>query len=161
MAIYYIKPAANGGSDSNNGLSSSTAWATLGKALLSGSPIVGGDTVYIAPGTYTESITLSAASPTSEVNIIGNPTATQFPGITPGFVRISSFDSTGSSSVNNIMLYGFEKSNYTFQNLHFDGNHLTSSNSAVMFIRGLNLKFIKCLIFYYLMYLYLLILQML
>jgi hypothetical protein len=145
MAIYYIKPAANGGSDSNNGLSASTAWATLGKALLSGSPIVGGDTVYIAPGVYTESITLSAASPTSEVNIIGNPTATQFPGITPGFVRISSFDSTGSSSVNNSILYGFEKSNYTFQNLHFDGNHLTTSISAVMFIRGLNLKFIKCL----------------
>jgi hypothetical protein len=145
MATYYIKPAANGGSDSNNGLSSSAAWATLGKALLSGSPIVGGDTVYIAPGVYTESITLSAASPTSEVNIVGNPTATQFPGITPGFVRISSFNSSGSSSASTSILYGFEKSNYTFQNLHFDGNHETTSISAVMFIRGLNLKFIKCL----------------
>jgi hypothetical protein len=145
MAIYYIKPAANGGSDSNNGLSASTAWATLGKALLSGSPIVGGDTVYIAPGTYTESIYITATSPTSEVNIIGNPTATQFPGITPGFVRISSFNSTGSSSVYSGILYGVEKSNYTFQNLHFDGNHLTTSESAVMFIYGLNIKFIKCL----------------
>ncbi len=38
-----------------------------------------------------------------------------------------------------------EKSNYTFQNLHFDGNHLTTSESAVMFIYGLNIKFIKCL----------------
>ena len=145
MATYYIKPAASGGSDSNNGLSPSTAWATVGKALLSGSPIVGGDTVYIAPGVYSESITLSATSPTSEVNIIGNPSSSQFPGITPGFVRISSFNSSGSSSLNSVILYGVEKSNYTFQNIHFDCNHLTTSNSAVMFIYGLNLKFIKCM----------------
>ena len=55
MAIYYIKPAANGGSDSNNGLSTSTAWATVSKAV-SATGMSSGDTAYVAPGVYSSLI---------------------------------------------------------------------------------------------------------
>ena len=68
MATYYIRQS---GSDANNGTSPATAWRTLGRALGSGSPVVGGDTVYVGAGTYRETVTVGI-SPTSQVTLIGD-----------------------------------------------------------------------------------------
>jgi hypothetical protein len=146
MATYYVRPDGN---DTNTGLGSTTAlaWATFGKAFASGSAVVGGDIVYIAPGTYTESITVNATSPASEVRIIGNPTASEFIGMSPGFVRLSSFNSAGTSASfsNTFLISATSKNYYTFENIHFDCNHATSTNGGVMFATSRYLKFIKCL----------------
>jgi hypothetical protein len=83
MTTYYISP---NGSDANNGLgpdashSTNKPYLTLGKAMNTGSAVVPGDTVYIAPGYYySASCTpisgiCSAGSPTS---FIGDPTNKQ------------------------------------------------------------------------------------
>jgi len=145
MATYYVRPD---GSDSNTGLGSTTAlaWATFGKAFATGSPVVGGDIVYIAPGTYTESITINATSPTSEVRIIGNPTATQFTGVSAGFVRLSAYNGAGTSVTfaQTHLITGTSKNYYTFENIHFDANH-NQTNGGVYFITSTNIKLKKCL----------------
>jgi hypothetical protein len=146
MATYYVRPDGN---DSNTGLGSTAAlaWQTFGKAFASGSVVVGGDTVYIAPGTYTENITIAATSPSSEVNIIGDPTASQFSGVNPGFVRLSSFNAAGTLAAfsNTHVIKGTSKNNYTFQNIHFDGNFTSNNQAAVYFVTSRYIKFIKCL----------------
>ena len=146
MATYYVRPDGN---DSNTGLGSTTAlaWQTFGKAFASGSVVVGSDTVYIAPGTYTENITIAATSPSSEVNIIGDPTASQFSGMSQGFVRLSSFNAAGTLAAfsNTHVIKGTSKNNYTFQNIHFDGNFSSNNQAVVYFVTSRYLKFIRCL----------------
>lgn len=146
MATYYVRPDGN---DSNTGLGSTTAlaWQTFGKAFASGSVVVGGDTVYVAPGTYTENITIAATSPSSEVCIIGDPTAAQFSGMSQGFVRLSSFNAAGTLAAfsNTHVIKGTSKNNYTFQNIHFDGNFSSNNQAVVYFVTSRYLKFIRCL----------------
>ena len=47
--IFYVKTAGNGGSDSNDGYTWNTAFATLQKAL---GVVKSGDRIWIAAGTY-------------------------------------------------------------------------------------------------------------
>ena len=145
MATYYVRPD---GSDSNTGLGSTTAlaWQTFGKAFASGSAVVGGDIIYIAPGTYTESITVNATSPTSEVRIVGNPTASQFVGVNAGVVRLSSYNAAETSVIFSAthLITGTSKNYYSFENIHFDCNH-AASNGGVYFITSSNIKIKKCL----------------
>jgi len=127
MATYYIKPAANGGSDSNNGLTPSTAWATLGKALGT-TGIASGDTVYIAPGTYRGTITATMTVPTAETFILGDPKSTKFPDIAPGHVRITGHASdTTTGSLPTINLNG--RNNLTIENLYLDHFQTNNANS--------------------------------
>ena len=145
MATYYVRTDGN---DTNTGTGPGTgqAWATFGKAFASSSVVTGGDTVYIAPGIYTESITINATSPTSEVNIIGNPTASLFTGVSPGMVRLSSFNTAGTTATfsSTFLISGTSKNYYSFQNIHFDANH-SNSVGGVVFLTSRYLKFTKCL----------------
>lgn len=58
MAIYYIKPAADGGNDSNDGLSYNTALATFNAAE---AKVTAGDIVRIAPGRYRQTHTCTTS----------------------------------------------------------------------------------------------------
>ena len=115
MATYYVRTDGN---NSNTGLGSSTvlAWQTIGKVFASGSVVTGGDIVYIAPGTYTESISVLATSPTSEVQIIGNPTASQFGGVNAGVVKLSAYNAAGTSVTfpNTYLINATSKNYYSF-----------------------------------------------
>jgi hypothetical protein len=88
MATYYVSTST--GSDSTgDGLSPSTAWKTIGKAIGSSPAITlsgSGDTLYIAPGVYREAVTLSL-SPTAAgpLTVAGDPTGVVF-GVAPGVV---------------------------------------------------------------------------
>ncbi len=79
MATYYVSPA---GSDSNNGLGPNASdptnkpWLTVGKAL-GASGISSGDTVYLAPGTYRETVTVAMTSPVATTSILGDPANAQ------------------------------------------------------------------------------------
>ena len=118
MATYYVRPD---GSDSNTGLGATTAlaWRTVQKAL-SATGIGSGDIVYIAPGHYNETVTVGG-SYSAETQIIGDPSATQFTGVNPGYVKLSQFASTGTSARNlTQLLISASKSYLHFKNLYFE-----------------------------------------
>lgn len=144
MATYYVRQDGN---NSNTGLGSSTAlaWQTIGNIFKSGSVVTGGDIVYIAPGTYTETITVLATSPSSEVQIIGNPTSSLFPGVSAGVVKLSAYNAAGTAVVNSgtFLISATSKNYYSFSNLVFEGAP-ASGSFAVGFSTSRYIKFTKC-----------------
>lgn len=152
MATYYVRPD---GSDSNNGASSSTtgAWATLNKALTvtstsqNASGIVGGDIIYVAPGTYRRSAETAVAwtSPTSEVRVVGDPTGTLTTwtgGVTAGPVLHTTYstnDNTQPTTTNLIDLAG--RDYISFENQVFISRGHCFRNSTGT---STNIKFKNC-----------------
>jgi len=139
MATYYVRPDGN---NANTGLGSTAnqAWQTLAKAL-GASGIGSGDTLYIAPGTYTESVTIGGTY-TTPTYVYGDPLCQQFTDISAGSVRHSSASSTGNDRIiNAILLSGSGKSNLNFRNIHW----LSCNNfNQVSLLLGQNNTFTKC-----------------
>ena len=134
MATYYVRTDGN---DGNTGLGSGTgqAWATIGKAL-GGTGITGGDTVYIAPGTYREVVTIGGTY-SSATYIYGNPTASLFTGVLAGEVRITPSGSDNAVSTS-YALTATSKNNLNFKDLIIGGMTATTCT---------NLTIEKCLFF--------------
>jgi hypothetical protein len=82
MATYYVRTDGNN-ANAGTGPGTSQAWQTLAKALGS-TGIASGDTLWIAPGTYRESVTVNMTSATANTYIKGDPSASQFSGVTAG-----------------------------------------------------------------------------
>jgi hypothetical protein len=145
MATYYVRTDGNN-SNTGTGPATTQAWQTIGKVFASGSVVTGGDIVYIAPGTYTESINVLATSPTSEVQIIGNPTASQFGGVSAGVVKLSAFNAAGTAATftNTYLITATSKNYYAFSNMVFEANH-SNTVSAVEFFTSRYIKFIRCI----------------
>ena len=139
MAIYYVRPDGN---NSNTGLGPATnqAWQTLARIVQAGTAFTSGDTVYIAPGTYRQSITTTATY-TSPTYFTGDPAAAQFPGVTPGVVRITNFLSNDNSAATLQNLWTGTTFNYiNISNIYFDHSSLgygiyynsgTGNNSSI------------------------------
>jgi hypothetical protein len=144
MATYYVRPDGN---DSNTGLGSSIvlAWRTLQKAL-GATGIGSGDIVYIAPGHYNETVTVGGTY-SAETQIIGDPTAAQFIGVSAGYVKHSQFSSLGTAARNITFLISSSGKNYLhFKNIYFEmaaDNATVSINMAT----GRFTKFTSC-VFY-------------
>jgi len=152
VTLYYVDPV--NGLDTNNGLgpdasnATNKPWKTVGKGLLSGSPVVGGDTIYLAPGVYRQQVTFTITSPSSQVNVIGDPqnsrgfktaAGAQVPGGPLIWTGHTTNDTT--SPANNCMdLSG--RSNFTFQNIMFvtGFNFVCLASTAV----SQNIQFINC-----------------
>jgi hypothetical protein len=120
MATYYVRVD---GSDSNAGTGPATnqAWQTITKAI-GATGIAPGDTLYIAPGVYRGSFTAAFTSPSSEgqrITIAGNPTASQFNGVSPGPVIITNY--TDNVTALGVTFACTSKSYITIQDISFVG----------------------------------------
>lgn len=85
MATYYVR---TDGSDSNNGTGyqASQAFQTIGKAI---SVVSAGDTIYVAPGYYNESLSISTSGTSaSPINLVGDPSSDIFLDVQPADVVI-------------------------------------------------------------------------
>ena len=140
MATYYVSQTT--GLNINNGTSPTTPWQTLAFALGAASGtnpgIVGGDIIYIAPGTYNESVTINFTSPSSTVQIIGDPLNSQgFPNVNGGNILWWH----GTSAV----LIATSKNNISIANIYFER---TTTNGAVAITTTTcyNWTFTKCII---------------
>jgi hypothetical protein len=134
MATYYVRSDGNN-SNTGSGLYAGHAWQTLTKAL-GATGIASGDTVYIAPGSYNESVTIGMTSATATTFVIGDPTAAQFTGITAGPVLWTIYTSVGASPTLTSII-ATSKNFLSFQNIVFDGG-------TVAFTTSRNLSFSKC-----------------
>jgi hypothetical protein len=119
MATYYVSTTT--GNNANAGTSAALPWATLAFALGAASGtnpgLVGGDIVYIAPGNYNESVTPGLTSPSSTVQILGDPQNLQgFPSVTAGLVYWYN---------SNYCLLATSKNNLTFKNIYFERQNVT------------------------------------
>lgn len=137
MAIYYVRIY---GSDSNNGLSPSTAWRTIQKAL-GNSGISSGDILYIGAGIYRELITVTMVNPTSETFIIGDYDGSNTGDA--GEIRITNHLINDETLPSNSNLISLNTRNFlTFKNIIFNcSNGLTAVLSLAT---STNIKFIDC-----------------
>jgi hypothetical protein len=136
MATYYVRPDGNN-ANTGTGQAANQAWQTVQKAL-GATGIGSGDTLYIAPGTYREAITIGGTY-SATTTIIGDRTASQFSGITAGYVRITGL---ASDALNVSTYLGFfltnGKSYLRFDSLWIEHRTAVETNST-------NITFIRCL----------------
>jgi len=145
MATYYVRTDGN---NANTGLGSTTAlaWQTITYALANMTLTSGTNYLYIAPGVYRESPTLTVTpSSTQTLVIAGDPTATQFTGVTANQVRVTgaASDSVRSSTGTRFTLGN--KTYVTIQNLVIEV--LTSTYNFGISSQGNNITIENC-IFY-------------
>ena len=144
MAIYYVR---NDGNDSNTGTgpAPNQAWQNIQKALGSTSGLVGGDIVYVAPGRYTEYVGVTITSPSSQVRIVGDPSASQFSGITPGVVLWTTMNASGVN-ITTYLLGATSKNNLSFENFYFELATTFNNQFFMNLATCQNIQFKKCLI---------------
>jgi len=132
MATYYVR---TDGSNTNAGTGPATnqAWQTIAYAFANMTLTAGVNTLYIAPGVYRESPTLTVTpTVTNTLVITGDPTASQFSGVTANQVRVtgSSTDSTTMAAGNRFNLGS--KSYVTIQNLYIEHNSAGNPSLAIV-----------------------------
>lgn len=144
MATYYVKTAADGGSDGAAGTSAATAWATLTKAL-GASGMASGDTLYVAPGIYRETLVPALTNPTAETKIVGDPLGSRF-GLSPGEVRLTGYTTNDTTAPSTASLINSNSKNFlTFENFVFQMGGGTSAVVTLGFTKNWTLR--RCFIF--------------
>ena len=143
MATYYIR---TDGSDANAGTSNTSggAWLTIGKSLTGGiADVTITNTIYVAPGTYRESVTMTAA-PTAVQSFIADVDASHFDGtINPGKVRWSSRTTNDRTvPVTGSPLIANSKNKFSYDGFIFDGG--TSGAQIVESLNGNTITFSDC-----------------
>ena len=118
MATYYV--SATTGNDSNNGTTIALAKATIGAAENLAN--TAGDIVYIAPGTYRETVTHGySGNAANRIYFIGDPDCEIFTAITPGIVRITTSDTDNKGTATTYTVNSNGKDYITWKNVYLDG----------------------------------------
>ena len=146
MATYYVR---GDGSNSNTGTGSGTgqAWQTITKAL-GATGISSGDTVYIAPGTYRELVTVAMTSAVAETFVLGDPSASQFSDVTPGDVILSAYttnDKTVPSTTSPVLALA-GRDFLTFRDLVLVGANIANGCVDATTATSTNVKLTRCLL---------------
>jgi hypothetical protein len=144
MATYYVRQDGN---DANTGLGSTTnlAWKTLQKAL-GATGIGSGDTVYIAPGIYIEAVTIGGTY-SAPTYVIGNPTASQFSGVSAGLVNHTGLNAAGTATtIVTTLLTGTSKSYLKFSYIYWSQNLIGgyAGTTGLVSISGRYNEFTNC-----------------
>ena len=144
MAIYYVRPDGSN-TNAGTGPGAGQAWATvafaLGAATGTNPGLVGGDTVYIAPGTYRNTVTIGYTTPTSMITVQGDPSCSQFSGLTAGPVRITNAPVGDTAPTRGTFFFG--TTDYlTLRNIQFDG--LANYSNGLVNLTGGNITVDKC-----------------
>jgi hypothetical protein len=132
MATYYVR---NDGSNANAGTGPATnqAWQTVTYALANMVLTSGTNYLYIAPGVYREAPTVTITpSVTQTLVISGDPTASQFSGVTSGFVRFTNYTSDTANPGNANILTISGKTYITIENIFFEMYNTTGSNYCIV-----------------------------
>lgn len=125
MATYYVRTDGN---DSNAGTGTGTgqAWATIGKAL-GATGIASGDTVYIRPGTYAETVTVAIGA-TATTSVIGDTDGAIFGTI--GEVIWSGFTAGNDSAPTGTPCTMNGQDYLTFRRITFYGDDIGGTNPS-------------------------------
>ncbi len=136
MATYFVSPSGN---DSNNGLGPDASnptnkpWLTLGK-LLGAAGMASGDTAYVCPGTYRESVTMALTVPTAETAVYGDPWNAQGfcdaggNRITPGDVIWTCYTTNDKTAPGSPTVLTYSSRNFMrFENITFVGSITAST----------------------------------
>ena len=144
MAIYYVRPDGSN-TNAGTGPGAGQAWATVAFALGAASGtnpgLVGGDTVYIAPGTYRNTVTIGYTTPTSMITVQGDPSCSQFSGLTAGPIRITNAP-VGDTAPTRAQFFSGTTDYLTLRNIQFDG--LSAYSTGLVTLTGGNLTIDKC-----------------
>ena len=143
MATYYVRTDGN---DSNAGTGPATnqAWQTIGKAL-GATGIGSGDTLYVAPGDYRQTATITVGGTYSTATqVIANPTASQFSGIVAGRVLITNrLSNDVGNSAGNFAIFTLSSKNYLqFYNFVFEQ---AGASNIFSLVDSTDLQWHKCL----------------
>jgi len=130
MAIWYVRSGATG---SGTGPGLAQAWGTITQAVAAGSGVTGGDTVWIAPGVYRETPTIGFTNPTSTVNFFGDPTASQFPGVSPAPVRVTTFTVSDNSTTSTSASFTSSRDYTYFRDIVFVCTLALSGSNLTMY----------------------------
>lgn len=142
MATYYVR---TDGSDTNAGTGSGTgaAWKTIGKALGSAG-IASGDTVWIAPGRYREQVTVNMTNPTAETFVKGDPTASQFSGVTAGPIILTAYTTNDETNPSNPALITNTRDYLSFSDINFVGYQVGNGDACLRYNYSQYHKYIRC-----------------
>jgi hypothetical protein len=144
MATYYVRPDGSN-TNAGTGPGAGQAWATVAFALGAASGtnpgLVGGDTVYIAPGTYRNTVTIGYTTPTSMITVQGDPSCSQFSGLTAGPVRITNAP-VGDTAPTRGQFFTGTTDYLTLRNIQFDG--LSAYSTGLVTLTGGNITVDKC-----------------
>jgi hypothetical protein len=142
MATYYVRLDGNN-DNAGTGYGTASAWATLAKAV---STVGEGDTVYIAPGDYRESITIATSGTLGNViSWNGDSSASMFIDLKPGYVRITGLiagETGGSQFIININSKNYNE----FNNLIIDGTTSNDGTASTITNGFTGTVFRKCII---------------
>jgi hypothetical protein len=136
MATYYVR---NDGNNANTGTGSATsqAWQTIAYAFANMTLTTGVNYLYIAPGVYRESVTLTVTPTASNTLVItGDPTASQFTGISAGQVRVTGATTDSSASASGTRINTNSKPYVTLQDLVIEGQ--AGGNASLVLVSGTN-----------------------
>jgi hypothetical protein len=120
MATYYVR---SDGSNANAGTGPATnqAWQTVTYALANMALPDATNTLYIAPGVYRETPTMSITPSVSNTLVIaGDPTGSVFSGVAQGIVRLTNHTSDNAAPTPAATLTS-AKGYWTMQNMYVEG----------------------------------------
>lgn len=147
MPTYYVSPSGN---NANTGLgpTAALAWLTIAKAL-GAAGISSGDTVYIAPGVYRETVTVNMISAVAETRVLGDPLNAQgfrdAAGalLTPGIVRWTGYTTNDKTAPSANATFSINGRDYlTFEKIYFVASDAQIVSASVA--NATNLTFRDC-----------------